>query len=67
LGDPSRHSNAVMENLVGAEAEEWQVLARHPGALHLYGKSEVRPGRKMGHITRVSPLRDRGSCRDAPD
>jgi 5-(carboxyamino)imidazole ribonucleotide synthase len=67
LGDPSRHSDAVMENLIGAEAEDWQALARRPGALHLYGKSEVRPGRKMGHITRVSPLRDRGPCRDVSD
>jgi 5-(carboxyamino)imidazole ribonucleotide synthase len=67
LGDPSRHSNAVMENLIGAEAEDWQALARHAGALHLYGKIEVRPGRKMGHVTCVSPLRDQGSCRDAPD
>jgi 5-(carboxyamino)imidazole ribonucleotide synthase len=67
LGDPSRHSNAVMENLIGAEAEDWRSLAREAGALHLYGKSEVRPDRKMGHITRVLPLRDRGPRRDAPD
>jgi 5-(carboxyamino)imidazole ribonucleotide synthase len=56
LGDPSRHSDAVMENLIGAEAEEWRMLARLSGALHLYGKSEKRPGRKMGHVTRLSPL-----------
>lgn len=56
LGSAARHSNAVMENLIGAEAEDWQTLARRPGALHLYGKSENRPGRKMGHVTVLSPL-----------
>jgi 5-(carboxyamino)imidazole ribonucleotide synthase len=56
LGDPSRHSDAEMINLIGAEAEDWQSLARERGALHLYGKREIRPGRKMGHVTRLSPL-----------
>jgi 5-(carboxyamino)imidazole ribonucleotide synthase len=56
LGDPSRHSDAVMDNLIGAEAENWRSLARGTGALHLYGKRDIRPGRKMGHITRLSPL-----------
>jgi 5-(carboxyamino)imidazole ribonucleotide synthase len=56
LGYPARHSNAVMENLIGVEAEDWQTLARQTGALHLYGKREIRPGRKMGHVTRISPL-----------
>jgi 5-(carboxyamino)imidazole ribonucleotide synthase len=51
LGAPERHSDAVMENLIGAEAEDWQTLAAKGGALHLYGKREARPGRKMGHIT----------------
>jgi 5-(carboxyamino)imidazole ribonucleotide synthase len=54
LGDPSRHANAVMENIIGAEADAWESLARG-GALHLYGKAESRPGRKMGHVTRLSP------------
>jgi len=54
LGDPSRHSDAVMENLIGDEAADWQRLAAGGGALHLYGKSEIRPGRKMGHITRLT-------------
>lgn len=57
LGDPSRHADAVMENIIGAEADAWQTLAGS-GALHLYGKSESRPGRKMGHVTRLKP-RDR--------
>ena len=55
LGDPARHSDAVMENLIGEDARDWPKLARGGGALHLYGKSEIRPGRKMGHITRLSP------------
>ncbi len=53
LGDPKRHSDAVMTNLIGAEANEWASLQ---GAIHLYGKGEARPGRKMGHVTTTSPL-----------
>ncbi len=56
LGDTARHSDAVMENLIGEEAADYLKLAQSPGGLHLYGKSEIRPGRKMGHITRLSPL-----------
>jgi 5-(carboxyamino)imidazole ribonucleotide synthase len=52
LGDPSRHADAVMENIIGAEADAWESLAKG-GALHLYGKKEARPGRKMGHVTRL--------------
>ncbi|MCX5572267.1 5-(carboxyamino)imidazole ribonucleotide synthase [Kaistia nematophila] len=56
LGSTERHSNAVMTNLIGAEADEWATLAAEPGArLHLYGKAESRPGRKMGHVNRISP------------
>jgi 5-(carboxyamino)imidazole ribonucleotide synthase len=55
LGDPSRHADAVMENVIGAEADAWQTLAK-TGALHLYGKDQVRPGRKMGHVTCLRPL-----------
>jgi 5-(carboxyamino)imidazole ribonucleotide synthase len=55
LGDPSRHSGAVMENLIGEEAADWRTLAAEGGALHLYGKSEIRAGRKMGHVTYVTP------------
>ena len=54
LGDPTRHADAVMENIIGAEADAWESLARS-GALHLYGKREARPGRKMGHVTRLKP------------
>ena len=55
LGDPARHADAVMENIIGAEADAWESLSRS-GALHLYGKGEARMGRKMGHVTRLSPL-----------
>lgn len=55
LGDGTRHSDAVMTNLIGAEADAWPVLAREQAGLHLYGKAESRPGRKMGHITRLAP------------
>ena len=56
LGDPVRHANAVMENILGDEAADWQRYAKRQGALHLYGKSETRPGRKMGHFTTLAPL-----------
>jgi 5-(carboxyamino)imidazole ribonucleotide synthase len=55
LGDPARHADAVMENIIGAEADAWESLAKS-GALHLYGKAQARPGRKMGHVTRLKPL-----------
>jgi 5-(carboxyamino)imidazole ribonucleotide synthase len=51
LGSPERHSDAVMENIIGEEAHDWQALVARGGSLHLYGKSEIRAGRKMGHIT----------------
>ena len=54
LGDPTRHADAVMENIIGAEADAWESLARG-GALHLYGKKEAKLGRKMGHVTRLKP------------
>jgi 5-(carboxyamino)imidazole ribonucleotide synthase len=56
LGDPSRHADAVMENIIGEDALAWESYARRPGALHLYGKAEARAGRKMGHFTQLSPL-----------
>jgi len=54
LGDPARHADAVMENIIGAEADAWESLAKS-GALHLYGKAQARLGRKMGHVTRLKP------------
>ena len=56
LGGTERHSDAAMTNLIGVDVERWQELAAEEGiALHLYGKSEARPGRKMGHFTRLFP------------
>ncbi len=53
----SRHSDAVMKNLVGeAETAMWPEIVATPGLIpHLYGKAEARPGRKMGHVTRLFP------------
>jgi 5-(carboxyamino)imidazole ribonucleotide synthase len=59
LGSTERHSDAVMENIIGEEAADWKKLAANGGALHLYGKSEIRDGRKMGHITWLKPRSDR--------
>ncbi len=57
LGDPARHSDAVMTNLLGDDVDQWQTMVADPNAhLHLYGKAEARPGRKMGHVTRVNPI-----------
>lgn len=54
LGDPTRHSDVEMENLIGDDADGWYDVLSEPNAcLHLYGKRETRPGRKMGHINRL--------------
>lgn len=54
LGDCARHADVVMENLIGADVARLPTLARERDtALHLYGKSEARPGRKMGHVNRI--------------
>jgi 5-(carboxyamino)imidazole ribonucleotide synthase len=52
-----RHSDAVMKNLVGPEETAlWPTILATPGLIpHLYGKAEARPGRKMGHVTRLFP------------
>jgi 5-(carboxyamino)imidazole ribonucleotide synthase len=56
LGSTSRHSDVTMTNLIGHDADRWQALAAEPdAALHLYGKPEARPGRKMGHVNRLTP------------
>lgn len=53
LGDGSRHSDVVMENLIGDDMDRVPALAKTSAAIHLYGKAEVKPGRKMGHVNRV--------------
>ncbi len=56
LGDPHPRGRAEMRNLIGDQAADWPRLLADPRAkLHLYGKTEARPGRKMGHVTWVWP------------
>jgi len=56
LGDTGLAAKRVeMRNLIGEEANAWQTILTDPTAhLHLYGKHEARPGRKMGHVTRLT-------------
>ena len=53
LGDGTRHSDVVMENLIGDDMDRLPTLAGTDVAIHLYGKAEVKPGRKMGHVNRI--------------
>jgi 5-(carboxyamino)imidazole ribonucleotide synthase len=54
LGDGARHSDVVMENLIGDDIDRIPAILRErDAALHLYGKAEARPGRKMGHVNRI--------------
>jgi len=56
LGDGSRHSDVEMLNLIGDDIGMVPDLARRKDtAIHLYGKAEARPGRKMGHVNRILP------------
>lgn len=54
LGDGSRFVDVEMENLIGEDIDRLPALAAEPRtAIHLYGKAEARPGRKMGHVNRL--------------
>jgi 5-(carboxyamino)imidazole ribonucleotide synthase len=54
LGSTERRGRIVMDNLIGDEVRRWrEILAEDGACLHLYGKAEIRDGRKMGHVTRV--------------
>lgn len=54
LGNGTRHCDVVMENLIGDDMDRVSELASAADvALHLYGKAEVKPGRKMGHFNRI--------------
>jgi 5-(carboxyamino)imidazole ribonucleotide synthase len=57
IGSVCRHSDAVMTNLIGEDVLRWQdlLIEEHGLSLYLYGKSEVREGRKLGHVTRITP------------
>ena len=57
LGPTKAHARVEMTNLLGDEVDQWSKLsAKVDARLHLYGKAEARPGRKMGHVNRVKPL-----------
>jgi 5-(carboxyamino)imidazole ribonucleotide synthase len=57
LGTPDRHSDCVMQNLIGDDVDQVPELSKKPNAkIHLYGKLEARRGRKMGHVTYLKPL-----------
>ena len=53
LGDGKRHSDVEMTNLIGNDMDTVPKLAEEGVGLHLYGKAEARPGRKMGHVNRI--------------
>ncbi|MEO1909749.1 MAG: 5-(carboxyamino)imidazole ribonucleotide synthase [Paracoccus sp. (in: a-proteobacteria)] len=54
LGDGKRYADVVMENLIGDDMDRVPDLLATPGVqVHLYGKGDPRPGRKMGHVNRV--------------
>ena len=54
LGDGTRYADVVMENLIGDDMDRVPDLAKTANAaIHLYGKAEVKPGRKMGHVNRI--------------
>jgi 5-(carboxyamino)imidazole ribonucleotide synthase len=56
LGKPVRHGPVIMTNLIGDDINSYEQWLTVPGAaVHLYGKGSPRPGRKMGHVTQVSP------------
>lgn len=54
LGDGARHADVVMENLIGDDVDKVpEIAGEKNAALHLYGKTEAKPGRKMGHVNRI--------------
>jgi len=54
LGPVEVRFPTVMQNLIGDDVEQWKSIVAEPNAkLHLYGKAEARPGRKMGHVNRI--------------
>ncbi|MBV8119578.1 MAG: 5-(carboxyamino)imidazole ribonucleotide synthase [Alphaproteobacteria bacterium] len=58
LGSVEHHSDAVMKNLIGHDVEKWREALTEPlTKVHLYGKRQIQPGRKMGHVTRLFPHR----------
>jgi 5-(carboxyamino)imidazole ribonucleotide synthase len=59
LGPTQPLAHVEMTNLLGSDVDAWKKLASEPETrVHLYGKGEARPGRKMGHVNRLRPLKD---------
>ena len=57
LGPTVPHARVEMLNLLGEEIETWARLAHEPDSrLHLYGKRDAKPGRKMGHVNKLKAL-----------
>lgn len=57
LGPTAAHARVEMTNLLGNEIKAWKALAADPAVrIHIYGKREAKPGRKMAHINRILPL-----------
>ena len=58
LGDTSAHAGAVMTNLLGDEVHGWESWAAQAATyVHIYGKGEAKPDRKMAHVTQLTPKR----------
>ncbi|MEP5759368.1 MAG: 5-(carboxyamino)imidazole ribonucleotide synthase [Litoreibacter sp.] len=56
LGDGSRNADVTMVNLIGDDVTRLEEFIQDSNTgIHLYGKSEVKPGRKMGHVNKVNP------------
>jgi len=58
LGSTARHSDCVMTNLIGDDIDALPAwLGQKNVLVHMYGKAEARPGRKMGHVTALTSTR----------
>ena len=54
LGDTTPQNKMEMTNLIGNDVDQWDALAKQPKTfIHFYGKRDVKPGRKMGHVNRI--------------
>src|SRR5690606_32969169 len=57
VGLPAAHTDAIMINLIGDDVKDLPKYLEMPHAcVHLYGKEDARPGRKMGHVNILKPL-----------
>jgi 5-(carboxyamino)imidazole ribonucleotide synthase len=54
LGDGTRFADVTMENLIGDDILRLPEIAKTDAAIHLYGKADVKAGRKMGHVNRIT-------------